>query len=175
MRRLMLLRHAKAAQPEGAMRDRDRPLAPRGRAEAPIMGAYMARHGLVPEQAVVSPAKRTRETWELVAKAFAKPPPVRFEDKIYEAEPDALFDIVAKTASSVHSLLMIGHNPGIHKLALGLIASGDVETREQLREGLPTAGFVVIDFALDDWKDLHLRSGRLDRFVTPRTLAAATD
>src|SRR5581483_6978257 len=92
MRRLMLLRHAKSAPSEGAMRDRDRPLNPRGRADAPTIGAYMARHGLVPDQAIVSPAKRTRETWEFIAAALPKPPRVAFEDKIYEAEPNTLAD-----------------------------------------------------------------------------------
>jgi phosphohistidine phosphatase len=171
----MLLRHAKSASGEGSMRDRDRPLNPRGRADAPKMGAYMARHGLLPDQAIVSSAKRTRETWQLLSTGFSDPPPVVFEDKIYEAELNALFDIVTKTVAQVHSLLLIGHNPGTHKLALSLIASGDVDLREQLREALPTCGFISIDFAFDDWKDLHPRSGRLDRFVTPATLQTTTD
>jgi phosphohistidine phosphatase len=56
-----------------------------------------------------------------------------------------------------------------------LIASGDVETREELREGLPTSSLVTIDFAFDEWEKVHPRAGRLDRFVTPQTLARATD
>ena len=56
-----------------------------------------------------------------------------------------------------------------------LIAAGDVEARERLNEGLPTSGLAVIDFAGDDWDKLHPRSGRLERFVTPRLLKAATD
>jgi phosphohistidine phosphatase len=68
---------------------------------------------------------------------------------------------------------VIGHNPGMHELALMLIASGDVETRERLREKLPTCGLAVIDFAIDDWGLLHPRSGRLERFVTPKSLENA--
>jgi phosphohistidine phosphatase len=60
------------------------------------------------------------------------------------------------------TLLVIGHNPGLHDLARMLIASGDVEARERLNEGLPTAG-----------RKLHVHGGRLERFVTPRSLAAA--
>jgi phosphohistidine phosphatase len=54
-----------------------------------------------------------------------------------------------------------------------LVASGDVETRERLREKMPTCGLVIIDFAFDDWGKLHPQSGRLERFVTPKSLSAA--
>ena len=67
---------------------------------------------------------------------------------------------------------MIGHNPGLHETALRLIASGNVETRERLSEGLPTSGLAVIDFAAASWSKLHPQGGRLDRFITPRSLAA---
>ena len=70
---------------------------------------------------------------------------------------------------------MIGHNPGLHKLARQLIATGDVEARERLSEALPTSGLVVIDFAGDNWHELHSSGGRLERFVTPRSLRAASD
>jgi phosphohistidine phosphatase len=56
-----------------------------------------------------------------------------------------------------------------------LIAAGDVELRERLREKFPAAALAVIDFALDRWSRVHERSGRLDRFITPRMVAAATD
>ena len=75
----------------------------------------------------------------------------------------------------MHSLLLVGHNPGLAELAALLIASGDVEARQRLIEKFPTAGLAVIDFALDDWGKLHPRGGRLDRFVVPRTLETETD
>jgi phosphohistidine phosphatase len=70
---------------------------------------------------------------------------------------------------------MIGHNPALHDLANELIGSGEVEARESLNEKLPTSGLVVIDFAFDDWSELHDSSGRLERFVTPRSLGASAD
>jgi phosphohistidine phosphatase len=70
---------------------------------------------------------------------------------------------------------MVGHNPGLHDAARLLIATGDTAARERLNEGLPTSGLLVIDFAGNDWKKLHPRSGRLERFITPRTLKAAAD
>jgi phosphohistidine phosphatase len=70
---------------------------------------------------------------------------------------------------------MVGHNPGLHEFAVLLIAAGDVDERERLREKLPTAGLVVIDFAIDAWSALHREGGRLDRFVVPGALDTATD
>ncbi len=78
-----------------------------------------------------------------------------------------------ETKPAVRTLLVIGHNPGLHDAARLLIASGDVEARERLNEGLPTSGLAVIDFAGKDWRKLHARGGRLERFVTPRSLAEA--
>jgi phosphohistidine phosphatase len=175
MRRLMLLRHAKSDRSAPGAVDRDRPLEPRGKEAAPRIGAYMARHGLVPDRVLCSTARRTHDTWTLVAAAFSKPPSVKFEERVYDASATSILDLVRETAEDVHSLLVIGHNPGLQDLAGLLIASGDVEIRERLREKFPTAGLAVIDFPLDDWRKLHRRAGRLDRFVTPRSLADATD
>jgi phosphohistidine phosphatase len=196
MRRLMLLRHAKSDRPPGTP-DHDRPLNRRGRDEAPLVGTYLAHNGLVPDRVLCSTSERTRETWDLVASALAgaappaqaasesrsagavkkkggpsiKRPPVDFDERLYAAEPQTILALLRETPSKVHSLLIVGHNPGIHEAALALIASGDVEARERLHEKFPTSGLAVIDFALDAWGKLHVRSGRLDRFITPRQLA----
>jgi phosphohistidine phosphatase len=69
---------------------------------------------------------------------------------------------------------VVGHNPGIHDFAVQLIALGDVEARERAAEKLPTSGLLVIDLALDDWSRLRARAGRLERFVSPRLIAATT-
>jgi phosphohistidine phosphatase len=174
MRRLMLLRHAKTERAEGGQRDRDRKLTKRGRDDAAVIGAYMARHGLIPDLALVSPAKRAQETWALLAPAFAKAPRLVNDERIYNAATDALFKIIGETRGA-HSLLVVGHNPGLHDAAVQLIASGDVEARERVAEKLPTSGLVVIDLAFDDWSKLHRHAGRLERFVTPKLIAAATD
>ncbi len=77
--------------------------------------------------------------------------------------------------AGARTLLVVGHNPGLQDLAGQLIASGDVEARECVTEKLPTSGLVVIDFRFDDWSHLHANGGRLDRFVSPRLIAEATD
>jgi phosphohistidine phosphatase len=175
MRRLMLLRHAKSDWTVPGARDRDRTLNARGREAAPKMGAYMARHALVPDLVVASTARRVTETLDLVLPAFETAPKVVHEARVYGAGANALLDILKETAHTTHSLLLVGHNPGIGELACALIASGDVEARQRLIEKFPTAALAVIDFAVDDWGKLHPRGGRLDRFVVPRTLEAETD
>ena len=173
--RLMIFRHAKAEKSAPGMRDRDRPLAARGLKEAPQMGAFMAHHKLVPRHALVSPARRTRETWDGLAGVLPGSIPVFYEDRLYDATPEAIMAVIKETPPDIRTLIVIGHNPGLHETARLLIASGDVEARERLNEGLPTSGLAVIDFAGNDWEKLHPRGGRLERFVTPRLLKTATD
>jgi phosphohistidine phosphatase len=72
-------------------------------------------------------------------------------------------------------ILMVGHNPGLHELAMLLVATGEVDVRERLRENFPTSGIAAIDFALDSWSTLHPRSGRLERFVSPKQIASITN
>jgi phosphohistidine phosphatase len=173
--RLILLRHAKAEKAEPGMSDRDRGLNPRGRGDAARMGAYMAQHGLIPNRAIVSAARRTRKTWEGLVTALSAPPPVSHDDRLYNASREAILTVIRDVGRSAHTLLVIGHNPGVHESACRLIAAGEVESRERLNEGLPTAGLVVIDFAGENWQSLHVHGGRLERFVTPRSLRVATD
>jgi phosphohistidine phosphatase len=173
MRRLLLFRHAKAERsiPGGA--DRDRSLIDRGRKDAARIGTYMAGHALLPDRVLVSPATRSQETWKHAAKAFRPAPAATSVEKLYDATPHAIMTAIGDVPNSAHTVLVIGHNPGLHELALMLIASGDVDARESLRENLPTSGLVIIDFAFDHWDKLHPRSGRLERFVTPKTLDGA--
>jgi phosphohistidine phosphatase len=170
MRRLLLLRHAKTERAEPGERDRDRKLMARGRADARVIGAYMARHRLAPDFVLVSPVTRADETWALVAAALGKPPRVARDARIYNAGPQTLIEVIGETRDA-RALLVVGHNPGLHDLAVQLIASGDVEARERINEKLPTSGLVVIEFPYDDWSRLHRSSGRLERFVSPRLIA----
>lgn len=157
------------------MLDHERPLNQRGLETAGKIGSYIARHGLVPDRVLCSTAKRARETWDRVAIELPTPPEVEFEERLYNAQPAAIMEVLRNFKGRARSLLVVGHNPGLQELAGLLIASGDLEHRERLREKFPTAGLAVIDFALDEWRKLHLHAGRLERFVAPRMLEAATD
>ena len=173
MRRLLLLRHAKAERPEPGGRDHDRALAARGRADAKKLGAYLARHAFVPDRAVVSTAARTRETWTQVAQAFSKTPTVSFEDRLYDATPQTILQAITETEPETGTLLVIGHNPAMQELATLLVASGDIDARQRLGEEFPTSALALISFAPEDWRGLHAQAGRLEHFVTPRWLETA--
>jgi phosphohistidine phosphatase len=174
MRRLMLLRHAKSDWGASGTTDQDRPLNDRGREAAPKMGAYMARHALLPDLILASPAARVAETLSLLLPAFAKSPKTNPDKRLYAAEADALVGVIKEAPRSVHNLMLVGHNPGLAELASLLIASGDVDRRQRLIEKFPTAALAVIDFPLDDWAKIHAKCGRLDRFVVPKALEGET-
>jgi phosphohistidine phosphatase len=174
MHRLLLFRHAKAESPETGQEDRTRGLIERGRRDAVRIGAYMETHFLIPDRVIVSPANRAQETWKYVADRLRPQQAAITVDNLYNAPARALFEAIKNSPRTARTILVIGHNPGLHELALMLIASGDIDTRERLYEKMPTSGLVVIDFAFDDWSQLHPRSGRLERFISPKSLSAAT-
>jgi len=173
MLRLMLLRHAKSDWPTGTA-DLDRPLARRGREAAPRMGAYLAAEGLLPDLVLVSPARRAQETYDLVAPSLGGAP-MRVEPRIYEAPPERLLAVVREVEARVRALLLIGHNPGFEELSRTLVGHGDRYALARLSEKYPTAGLAAIDFAVEAWSAVAPRAGRLDRFVTPKSIGAGED
>jgi phosphohistidine phosphatase len=173
MRRLLLLRHAKADRPPQTD-DGDRPLTERGTAAARLMGGYMARHGLVPDRVLCSPSLRTRETLAGMAAQWPDAAKTIYDERLYMAGPQTILAVIAEEGGGAKTLMVIGHNPGLHEAADLLIAAGDVVLRERLREKFPTCALAAIDFTVKTWNAIHDHSGRLERFVTPRTIAAAT-
>ncbi|WP_037081407.1 SixA phosphatase family protein [Neorhizobium vignae] len=168
-RRLILLRHAKSAWPEGVAGE-ERPLAPRGRKAASIMAKYIAREKLVPDLVLVSPARRTQETWSLVKTKLPASPEVRDCAGIYEAAASDILEILNEIEPVHHTVLVIGHNPGLQELAQSLVKAGDTDALEKMAAKYPTAGLAVIDFDTEGWQGIGKATGRLERFVTPRSL-----
>jgi phosphohistidine phosphatase len=179
MHRLMLLRHAKSDwSSSSGIPDMVRPLNARGEAAARLMGGYMARHGLIPQRVLCSSAQRTRETWAGMSAQWGDDVEVAFDERLYAATPQAILSVIKaqdEAKAAVRTLLVIGHNPGLQEAAELLIAAGDVSLRERLREKFPTSALAVIDFTADRWSRIHDRSGRLERYVTPRSIAAETN
>ncbi|QFU16160.1 SixA phosphatase family protein [Microvirga thermotolerans] len=173
MLRLLLLRHAKSSWPAGVL-DVERPLSPRGRKAAVLMGDYLKEERLVPDLALISPARRTEETWDLVQPALGEVE-CRREPRLYEATAARLLTVVQEVNPVNRRLLMIGHNPGFEDLAKMLIGDGTPEDCSRLSGKLPTAGLVVVDFPGTGWEDVKAHSGRLERFVTPKSLGAGED
>ena len=167
-RRLILLRHAKSAWPDGVS-DPDRPLAERGIADATVAGPILAGLDLTATDAVLcSPALRTRQTWRLVAQALTDPPPIRFEPVIYGAEVDELFGLIRSLPDDVTTVLVIGHEPTMSQTAAALAGPGsDPDGLARLNTKYPTSGMAV--FTLDqEWSALTARGATLERFVVPR-------
>ncbi|WP_308465820.1 SixA phosphatase family protein [Rathayibacter soli] len=115
-RTLILLRHAKSDWSESGP-DVDRPLAERGRVQAQLAGQWFTGHASRIDLAVVSPARRARETWELASAQLVAAPQTRFDDRVYAASTDQLLDVVRDIPNNVHSALLVGHNPGMEALA----------------------------------------------------------
>jgi len=171
MRRLMLLRHAKALRAEGVA-DFDRPLQATGREEARRIGEFMAAQRLEPGLALVSSALRARETFDLVD-IFLHPPPERVDEPLmYEATAEALFDIVRSLPRNQRCVLMVGHNPAFEELADELIAAGDEDALARFRRHMPTGALAVIDFKAKRWSKIKRRTGSLTLFATPADAAA---
>ena len=178
MRRLMLLRHAKTEHDAPSGHDQDRRLDNRGRLDAAAMGGWIGRHPPLPDTVLVSTAVRAHQTWEIARDAMkdaapkqAPQPQVELLDELYAADPAQLLQIIrmAEVADPAR-LMVIGHNPGMHELALMLSGSGDGSAKKALEDNLPTTGLAIIDFAIDDWSEVAFRRGKLVRFTSPKLL-----
>ncbi len=175
MRRLILLRHAKTERDAPSGKDQDRRLDERGRNDSVEIGRWLALEDYNPDLVLVSTATRTQQTWDLL-RATMPSARVRHLAELYGADPSELLRAVHHTAKADPQCLMIlAHNPGLHELALALVAGGDAAGRHALAANLPTAGVAVIDFKTDDWGDVVFRSGRLERFASPKLLREWSD
>jgi phosphohistidine phosphatase len=179
MRRLILLRHAKTEHDAPSGRDRDRRLDERGHRDAAGIGAWLTQRSLFPDLVLVSPAVRAKQTWELAWEAMkdrAPPPQVDFLPELYSADPAQLLQSIRNaSAPDPKQLMLVGHNPGLHELALALTGGGEAAARQALAENLPTSGLAVFEFAGADWNDVAFRHGQLVVFVSPKLLKQTSD
>ncbi|WP_455355779.1 SixA phosphatase family protein [Streptomyces sp. SYSU K217416] len=164
-RRIVLLRHAKADWPQ--VSDHERPLAERGRKDAPAAGLRLAETGITFDLALCSTAARTRETWKLAVQELPHRPKTVYEERLYEASLGELIALLNETPDEVSDLLVIGHNPGMHALADALTgrAEGDALARMS-RGGFPTAALAVVGFE-GSWKTVEHGVGTLLEYWAP--------
>src|SRR5579864_6747092 len=174
MRRLMLLRHAKTETDAPSGRDQDRRLDNRGRHDAAEIGGWIGRHPPFPDLVLVSHAVRAHQTWEIAweaMKELAPAPQVELTPELYGADLSQLLETIRNASvSDPKRLMLVGHNPGMHELAIALAGSGDPAGRGALAENLPTAGLAIFDFDTDDWRDVGLKRGRLELFISPKLI-----
>ena len=173
MLQLSLLRHAKTELGHALLADFDRPLAERGRRDAPRMAAYMHAEAIAPDLVLCSTALRTRQTLELVLEGLvsdARGPRILFDDGLYLAESAALLGRIQRVTPAVGHVMVIGHNPGLHELVLRLVGKGRAADLTRLAEKFPTAALAVITFVEADWRHVAAGQGLLERFAVPAQL-----
>jgi phosphohistidine phosphatase len=175
MRRLLLLRHAKTEIDAPSGRDRDRRLDDRGQRDSAQLGDWIAAHPPFPEAVLVSHAVRARQTWDIVWEAMkdrVAAPQVEILSELYGADPAQILETIrtATVLADPKQLLLVGHNPGMHEVALMLMGGGDPAGAKAIAENLPTAGLAIFDFDVKDWGDVAYRRGKLVQFVSPKLL-----
>jgi phosphohistidine phosphatase len=162
-RRLLLLRHAKAA-PHGADDDRDRPLLPVGRDAAALVGRFLGAAGCEPDLVLTSPATRARATADLACEAAGWSCAPREIDALYDVTTRGALDVLRREGGGAATLLLVGHEPAWSDLASRLVGGGAIR--------LPTGGVVLVELEVESWSETRFGSGALRWMVTPKLLAA---
>ncbi|MFE6281501.1 SixA phosphatase family protein [Streptomyces sp. NPDC057877] len=167
LHRLVVLRHAKSAWPDDVA-DHERPLAPRGRRDAPAAGRALAEADCLPDLALCSTALRARQTWELAAAQWGTPPPVRHDPRLYAATASALLAAVHETPPEVGTLLLVGHNPGLEELVLTLAGDALADALDRLRTKFPTSALAFLSWYGTTWEALTPGTALLTGLSVPR-------
>jgi len=171
---LLLLRHAKSSWDTPGLDDFERPLSDRGLHAAPVMGRFIAGHDLNPQLALCSSSVRTQATLDLVMQELGSPrPAVRYEDQLYLAPATTLLAEIKRTPARWKRVMLVGHNPGMHDLAVMLAGSGDRELLDALAVKYPTAALAVLKFDVSGWAAIARAAGHLAQYVTPGRLSKA--
>jgi phosphohistidine phosphatase len=158
MKTLLLMRHAKSSWDDSSLTDHERPLNPRGRRDAPVMGERLDQSGHAPDHILCSTAKRARETAELLDEALASTGPLDVREGIYHATPGELLAAITE-AGAGERLLVIGHNPGMGEL---------VERLTNDPQDMPTAAIAIIELPIEEWHEIVNAEGRLVDFLKPK-------
>lgn len=166
-RRLVLLRHAKSEWPDVA--DHERPLAKRGRRDAPVVGRWLGESGYLPDAVICSTALRARQTWDLVSSGLAAvapgtSPAVRYEPRVYEATVLGLLMLVREFDTAWRTAAIVGHNPGLAELIVGLVSPDSAPPH-----AFPTAAVAVLGLP-GPWAEAAPEEARLLAFTIPAQL-----
>jgi phosphohistidine phosphatase len=166
MKSLTLLRHAKAVESTVSRNDHDRPLRERGIRNAVWVGRGTAAR--IPDLVLCSTSLRTRETFAALTEGWGSIPPVRYEKPLYLAGAETLCRQIEQLDSSIGSVWLIGHNPGLHDLARQLAeGAGGRNGFPNLSAHFPTAARAVFAIDAADWHDLRQAPITLEDFVIP--------
>lgn len=164
--RLLVVRHAKSAWPPGVP-DRERPLGPRGQRDAPRMGRRIRELVGTLDLAVISPTRRTQQTWELMNHELDHRGPVEIDQRIYDAWGGHMIDLVAQLPDQARTVLVLGHEPGVSELVLSLSGPGNPDLRRRVATKFPTCAVAVLS-AGQSWAELRPGQAELETFTTPK-------
>ncbi|MDP6706636.1 MAG: histidine phosphatase family protein [Alphaproteobacteria bacterium] len=167
---LYLMRHGEAASAAAGDGDHERALTEAGRQAAAAIARELVERGPAPDLVLCSSARRARETWSVVADEMARLPQVTTEEGLYLAPAPALVERLVLLAPSAAAVLLIGHNPGLYQLALGLAGDGAAEAMATLERGFPAGAVAMLEFVDGDWLGLEDGAGKLLWFATPEDL-----
>jgi len=168
VKRLWLLRHAKSSWDDPGLPDPDRPLAPRGRRAAELLAAHRAVSDVRPSVVLCSSSLRARQTLAAILPAVGDCLEIRIERALYGAGAAQLLERLRGLANRTSSAMLIGHNPGIQDLALGLAGNGPA--LDALREKVPTGALATVEIDIERWRDLDNGMATATALVTPRSL-----
>jgi phosphohistidine phosphatase len=158
------MRHAKSSWADVSLADFDRPLNDRGLEAAPFMGEFIAENKFIPDALLTSPARRAEQTARLVKEAARIPCSIKLDERIYEASPQALNQVIIELNDDVNSAMLVGHNPGMEGFVRFLTGES---------EPMPTAALAVIDLAVDKWGAVSTSKGTLRQIARPKELLKA--
>jgi phosphohistidine phosphatase len=168
MKTLTLLRHAKSTWDDLVARDFDRPLNRRGRLAACAIGAEMRRLGLAFDSVIASPAARVKETLAEVEHGYGGPLTAAFDQRVYLATLEKLLELVRNADDAARRVLLVGHNPGLERLAIALDGGGRLS--DEVAVKYPTATLAEIALPVAHWREVRVGIGTLERFIRPRDL-----
>ena len=167
MKTIFLLRHAKSSWSEPGLEDHERRLNARGRRPCGLTADWMVRNGYRADLALVSSARRTQETWALIAGAMPGAE-ARSLPELYHATPRTMLACLAAAPDVAH-VLMLGHQPGIGEFARMILAD---PPDDQSYRKYPTAAVAVMDFDSPSWSEIRWGDGALTDFIVPKRLDA---
>ena len=170
MKRLTILRHAKSSWDDPAVEDFNRPLNERGWNAARRMGREMKQRGMRFDIVLASTAARVRETIDGVEEKYDFGAPIQFEPQIYAATEQRLLQLVRAVPKTVRSALVVGHNPGLEQLIIGLTIDDKHGFRDRVADKFPTAGLAAIELPAERWRDVKAGSGKIVALIFPKDL-----
>lgn len=159
MKKLYIIRHAKSGLKNSGLDDFERPLSKRGKKDAPFMGSMLKNRGVLPDIIISSPALRAKSTAQIVAKEIGFVKSIVYNNDMYKASVEELYNIVTGISDKNHSAMLFGHNPELNML---------VENLVNFNENIPTCGVLEIEFDCKKWSEISSENSKLISFDYPK-------